>query len=415
MCIVLEKNICICVLISLFPVFQMDVCAVLNADDELLKNMGLLKAGDRLSLRGFCQSEKKEENQSKKRRLLEAFFNKKKGKKGVPTQKCSGKARTVKSKKVQLGWKHFKEEEEAYALVPLVKGGGSRELELPLSTNKWDLMKTCKTLFFPDGKSIFGKEEEMAFDLANFKNEKVGVTVNVEGKELPFTIENYIDAHKVKNVRIYLRSHKICDYSSDDSDKGDSLPIMDINSVVKCTTLIGSTEERQALLCEQDEAYLNSLNADRQKRIDLENEAAEVKRKVEIQQARGARVVPEPDSNFITVKVRHLTMGVCIRRFSSGAKMSAVYDWIGSLSSDSEHFTLCDPFGGILSPSSDVSDRCTIFMVKASQTPPMSDSDTEVQFLGFGDTSACSTATEPDVGPIKEADGKKGDKGVTSQ
>ena len=58
--------------------FQMDVSAIMNADDELLKDMGLLKAGDRLSLRGFCrshsQSEKKEDNQSKKRRLLEAFF-----------------------------------------------------------------------------------------------------------------------------------------------------------------------------------------------------------------------------------------------------------------------------------------------------------------------------------------------------
>ena len=33
--------------------FQMDVSAIMNADDELLKDMGLLKAGDRLSLRGF--------------------------------------------------------------------------------------------------------------------------------------------------------------------------------------------------------------------------------------------------------------------------------------------------------------------------------------------------------------------------
>ena len=50
----------------------MDVCAIMNADDELLKDMGLLKARDRLSLRSFCrshsQSEKKEDNQSKERK-----------------------------------------------------------------------------------------------------------------------------------------------------------------------------------------------------------------------------------------------------------------------------------------------------------------------------------------------------------
>ena len=78
----------------------MDVCAIMNADDELLKDMGLLKAGDRLSLRGFCrshsQSEKKEDNQSKKRRLLEAFFEKKKGKKAGPSQKSTGRSHTSK-------------------------------------------------------------------------------------------------------------------------------------------------------------------------------------------------------------------------------------------------------------------------------------------------------------------------------
>lgn len=34
----------------------MDVSAIMNADDELLKSMGLIKAGDRLSVRGFCSS-----------------------------------------------------------------------------------------------------------------------------------------------------------------------------------------------------------------------------------------------------------------------------------------------------------------------------------------------------------------------
>lgn len=63
-------------------------------------------------------------------------------------------------------------------------------------------MLCYETLFFPNGMTIFGKEEEMAFDLANFKNDKIGVTVNVAGSELPFSIKNCIGAHKVKNVRL---------------------------------------------------------------------------------------------------------------------------------------------------------------------------------------------------------------------
>ncbi len=61
----------------------MDVSAILNADDDFLNQMGLTKAGDRLSVRGFCssisQSDKEEDGKIKKRRLLEAFLTKKKG------------------------------------------------------------------------------------------------------------------------------------------------------------------------------------------------------------------------------------------------------------------------------------------------------------------------------------------------
>lgn len=132
----------------------MDVSAILNADDELLKEMGLIKAGDRLSVRGFCssinQSDKEEDGKSKKRRLLEAFLTKKKGKKALPSKKCrqgnhpthTGNPEKRRKRKVQLGWKHFKEEEDVYVLVPLAKEGGSRQVELhvPLSTTKWELL-----------------------------------------------------------------------------------------------------------------------------------------------------------------------------------------------------------------------------------------------------------------------------------
>lgn len=83
----------------------MDVCAIMNADDELLKDMGLSKAGDRLSLRGFCrshsQSEKKEDNQSKKRRLLEAFFEKKERKESRPFSKIHRKKPHFQDRKIR--------------------------------------------------------------------------------------------------------------------------------------------------------------------------------------------------------------------------------------------------------------------------------------------------------------------------
>ena len=63
----------------------MDAAAITNAQDELLKEMGLSKAGDRLSLKGFCARQKDETvtagNNERKRALLEAFLSRKKEKK----------------------------------------------------------------------------------------------------------------------------------------------------------------------------------------------------------------------------------------------------------------------------------------------------------------------------------------------
>lgn len=88
-------------------------------------------------------------------------------------------------------------------------------------------------------------------------------------------------------------------------------------------------------------------------------------------------------------------MGLCSRRFPSHAKMSAVYDWVGSLSADPPHFELRDPSGVIVLANSELSDRCTMSMVKSSHIPAMSDSDDEVHFQGFGDMVNCSTDAVP--------------------
>ena len=137
----------------------MDAVKIQNASDELLKEMGLAKAGDRLSLKGFCahkenESSSQEGNKNRKRALLEAFLSRKKEKnkgkmKSINSASSMKEPPKQKLKKVYLGWRHFKEREQAYTLVPLVKGGGSRVVEMPLTCGKTDIYQTCKNLFFP--------------------------------------------------------------------------------------------------------------------------------------------------------------------------------------------------------------------------------------------------------------------------
>ena len=65
----------------------------------------------------------------------------------------------------------------------------------------------CKSFFFPDEQSLYGKDDDMLMDVANFKDEKIGdyITVGVDCT-IPFNIANYMEAHKIKTVRLYLRS-----------------------------------------------------------------------------------------------------------------------------------------------------------------------------------------------------------------
>ena len=145
----------------------MDALAITNASDELLKEMGLSKAGDRLSLKGFCVCQKDEnspqleESKNRKRALLEAFLSWKKESK-KPNSKSKSSYSSIKEpqkqtmKKVHLGWKHFKEQEQSYTFVPLIKRGGSRVVEMAVSSSKMTCLKLVR-IFFPWGKFYLWK------------------------------------------------------------------------------------------------------------------------------------------------------------------------------------------------------------------------------------------------------------------
>ena len=383
----------------------MDALAITNASDELLKEMGLSKAGDRLSLKGFCAHDKGESSsqlegsKNRKRALLEAFLSRKKESK-KPSSKSKSRYSSIKEpqkqkmKKVQLGWKHFKEQEQSYTFVPLIKGGGSRVVEMAVSSTRMDIFNTCKDLFFPGGNSIFGNEDNMIFSLTNFKGEKVGDSIRVGREDKPFNLCNYMEVHKIKTIRLYLQSRKIDD-SDDDSYDGASHNLPSEFDLNQDSLLIGSTMERQNLVNEQDKEFQESLKADQRKAISLETEDEDTKRKERIQNARADRVLPEPDEEYVTVKVRHVTMGLQSRKFPKTARMAALYDWVGSLSSDPENFTISH-LGVVQKPSQELSDRCTYLMVEAEHgTPGLLESDDEVQFLGFGSVNASDNQPLP--------------------
>ena len=118
---------------------------------------------------------------------------------------------------------------------------------------KFELKKLCKATIFPDEVSPYGKEEDMLMELVNFKDEKIEPTIRVNKVKMPFNVLNYMEDHKIKTVRLYLRTKKIffdeeeseeeldLTYSKRDEETGQ------LERTSGSSLLIGSSEERSKI------------------------------------------------------------------------------------------------------------------------------------------------------------------------
>ena len=94
---------------------------------------------------------------------------------------------------------------------------------------------------------------------------------------------------------------------------------------------------------------------------------------------------PSINEQCAVISVRHVILGIQKRKFKTTEKMSAVYDWVGSLSSQPESFSLSGCGLPKLLPSLSVmaADRSILNM---TETETMhSYPEDELNFVGFGD------------------------------
>ncbi|CAB3977872.1 Hypothetical predicted protein [Paramuricea clavata] len=151
------------------------------------------------------------------------------------------------------------------------------------------LIEEGKKLFYPSGESSQGQADNMIFDLANFKGESIGILGDEDNKQ-PFSIQKYIEMNKLTQVRLYLTTRHIpidsLDVDNEDrglTDEDIKMSTSDNEEIIiengsenddevlmhpffdSGTTLIGSSEERQKLMEEQDQLLQESLDNDRHK------------------------------------------------------------------------------------------------------------------------------------------------------
>ena len=339
-----------------------------------------------------------------------------------------------KSRKITLGWMHYSSKEKRFVTVRLNNGGGTRRIDVPFDSTKQDLIAEGKKLFFPGGQSTYGKEEEMLFNLANFRAETVEENIQTDETTADFTIQRYIEKHKLTLVRLYLTSKPDApdedDYDLMQSvfersvpakpkakkkDKGkawrlnhvnlpvdadaqdlcflpdssDSFPQLESDDMAWLDySLLGTSEERQQLMTEQQEELQQSIEVDRRKE-EARNELArkqetEADRLETVRSFRAARVPPEPKegTSRVRIAVHHLLEGRLVRYFASEDRMLSVYDWIGSRAKQPENFHLCISPEDVVLPSDPVS-SCTLFM-QVTDEPVFLLEDYDVTFKGYG-------------------------------
>ena len=142
----------------------------------------------------------------------------------------------------------------------------------------------------------------------------------------------------------------------------DNLRSPDLFNVVNGNTLIGTTSERQILINDIQNSFVESLHADIDK--ERENHVEERRREEQTKMSEDAtrlmnernNVFPEQnmDEDVTFLSVRHPSFRTIRRLFNKEVTMNSCYDCVGSLREQPMYFNLIDPSVAFVSDSSKV-------------------------------------------------------------
>uniref|UniRef100_A0A7M5VC91 HECT domain-containing protein n=2 Tax=Clytia hemisphaerica TaxID=252671 RepID=A0A7M5VC91_9CNID len=358
--------------------------------------MGIRARGDLLALRAFCLPKMVEDNEEK------LYQEVKRG------QGSTKKTKSKRERSISIGWIHYDRKAGRYAGVRSKRGGGLRSAKMHDSSTRQDILGEAEKIFFPKGKSQVGQLALMITLLGKFDETPLPSTIEVDGKEVQFSLGGYLQENRLTKAKFYLMTKslsfldKVNELSSDDDfdlppapmnnslspkeTDENTVPLQTLQQNNQDSLLIGSTQSRTQLQNEIEKAFKESEYADKRKaevkkhqaeenerlaeekkRQADENErlAEEKKRQAEtrkqeqenLRQSRLSRVKAEPNlsEDHTVISVRHPKLGTRRRVFLDKDNFSCVYDWVGSLDIVPKYFQLIHPSGQLLQPWKTVS------------------------------------------------------------
>lgn len=414
----------------------MDATAIEKAETQILQQMGL-KIGEIISLKSYCKGK------DKKRSLLELIKAKRSGKTKKSTDTKTQNFRRSRKLQVGWQNHNFEQKRYVQVRLINGGGTRKLDVNQNAGMQEL-LSEVVSTFFPNGECNFGRKEDfELKLGNYK-GDEIGETFENNDGISQQFTLQSYIDHTKLQQPRFYLLSKFISDnesshsedakssseslsdgddlhpafsstpgtsglgakietqviestseiinvdmmsptVSDDECNEGNNDSALSINDstfseYINPSNLIGTSEERQLLVSEQDKDYMESLLNDLKKE-------EEKNRKSRLRQERQLRVPPEPPihNEHVVVNVKHVTLGQCVRFFPADGTVSMVYDWIGSLLDDPENFTLNVVSNELVDPSDPISsvNKTTLYMA-ITEYPVLLSPQGQVSVRGFG-------------------------------
>lgn len=121
----------------------------------------------------------------------------------------------------------FDIKKKKYTRVSLVKGGGTRKVDLPCDFNREAVIRYAVKLFFPE-EEYAGCTSDVTYELGNFKQKPVNNLVDSNGAVQEFTVQKYCELCKTHQFNLYLLVKQHPGDEDEDKDDKDLLkPVFD--------------------------------------------------------------------------------------------------------------------------------------------------------------------------------------------
>ena len=125
------------------------------------------------------------------------------------------KLRRLDLKSVSVGWKVLDKDFRKYKCIRAEKDGCARNVHFNSNSTASYIITKMTELFYPNGKSRFGRQTDFSFCLGNFRGHIIE-----ESSSEPFLLSNYIKVNMLSKTRLYLLARKKSRLEIDSDSEG---------------------------------------------------------------------------------------------------------------------------------------------------------------------------------------------------